>query len=377
MRACNGPAVDLDYNEAAAWLLDRECRWPYPRELPSRQNFGLRPIAMVRAVPTRPVHLKMPYCQPALKRHTVAAWAVMAMSFGAACLPTSRAMSGEPPAAGRARAEALEFFEKRVRPLLVENCLACHGEKREGGLRLDTPDEMAKGGDSGAAIVAGDPAGSLLVKAVHYDDEPKMPPKGKLADESIAALETWIKLGAPWPAGAAARLTTPTVEETRKSHWAFQPIRDPEPPPVTDVCWLRSSVDPFVLAKLEAAKLTPSAPADRRTLIRRASFDVLGLPPTAAEVDAFVNDPAPDAFAHVIERLLASPHYGERWGRHWLDVARYADTKGYVFTQDRKYPNAYRYRDWVVEALNARPAVRRVSRRADRGRSAAGQAEAR
>ncbi len=239
-----------------------------------------------------------------------------------------------------------------MRPLLVENCLACHGEKREGGLRLDSPGDMAKGGDSGAAVVAGDPAASLLVKAVHYDDEPKMPPKGKLAPEAIAALETWVKLGAPWPAGPSARLTTPSAAETRKTHWAFRPIRDPAPPATTDRAWPRSTVDPFVLARLEAAGLTPSAPADRRTLIRRASFDVVGLPPTAEEVEAFENDPAPDAFSRVVERLLASPHYGERWGRHWLDVARYADTKGYVVAKDRGYPNAYRYRDWVVAAFN-------------------------
>ncbi len=299
-----------------------------------------------------PPSARMPYFSANPKSLFAVPAVAVACALAALFLPAAAAVADDAPAGGPSPAEALEFFEKHVRPLLVENCLACHGDKREGGLRLDSPGEMAKGGDSGAAIVAGDPAASLLVKAVHYDDEPKMPPKGKLPGEAIASLETWIKLGAPWPEGPAARLTTPTAAETRKNHWAFQPIRDPVPPPVADRAWPRSTVDPFVLAKLEAAGMTPSAPADRRTLIRRASFDVVGLPPTAEEVEAFERDPAPDAFAHLVERLLASPHYGERWGRHWLDVARYADTKGYVFTADRSYPNAWRYRDWVVDALN-------------------------
>jgi mono/diheme cytochrome c family protein len=269
--------------------------------------------------------------------------------------PRARAEETKAPqaAAGQAvhgsvSAESIEFFEKQIRPLLVQNCLACHGEKRKGGLQLDSAGAMLKGGDSGPAITAGDPDDSLLIRAVRYDDEPKMPPDAKLSGEAIAALTEWVKMGAPWPATSGS---TP-IADAAKSHWAFQPVKKPPLPETSQSAWPREPVDHFVLAKLEEQHLAPSPAADRRTLIRRASFDVVGLPPTAKEVEQFVNDPDPAAFGHVVERLLASPSYGERWARHWLDVARYADTKGYVFTADRKYPNAYRYRDWVVRALN-------------------------
>jgi cytochrome c553 len=259
----------------------------------------------------------------------------------------------EQPAASRttAQAENVELFEKQIRPLLVQNCLACHGEKKKGGLGLDSPEAMLKGGDSGTAVSPGNPDGSLLIQAVRYDDEIKMPPDGKLSPEAIAVLTTWVKTGAAWPAASGATQIAAAVD-TWKSHWAFQPILKPSLPKIGPSRWARSSIDCFVLAKLEQQGLAPSEAADRRTLIRRASFDVTGLPPTAEEVEQFVVDPDPNAFERVVDRLLASPNYGERWARHWLDVARYADTKGYLFTQDRSYPNAYRYRDWVVRALN-------------------------
>jgi len=251
-----------------------------------------------------------------------------------------------------ATAEGIEFFEKQVRPLLAEKCLACHGEKQKGGLRLDSQAALLSGGDSGPAAVPGDPGKSLLIHAVQHDAGIEMPPDGKLPAASIAALTHWVELGLPWPKESPAPQVAAKSADAWKQHWAFQPVMKPALPPVSLAAWPRTPLDRFVLAKLEGAQLTPSAPADRRTLIRRASFDVTGLPPTADEVEAFVQDPSPQAFDTVIERLLASPHYGERWARHWLDVARYADTKGYLFTQDRNYPNAFRYRDWVVRALN-------------------------
>src|SRR6185369_14183209 len=234
----------------------------------------------------------------------------------------------------------VDFFEHQIRPILVEHCYQCHSkesEKIKGGLLLDTRDGLLKGGDTGPGIVPGDPEKSLLIKAVRYEDENlQMPPKGKkLAPEQIAALETWVKMGAPDPrtSNAVASVQIVNREKTRQ-HWAYRPIASPPTPSVKNQRWVQTPVDAFVLHKLEAKSLTPSPRADRRTLIRRATYDLIGLPPTLAEVDAFLADRSPDAFAKVVDRLLTSPQYGERWARYWLDVARYADTKGYVFEEE-------------------------------------------
>ncbi len=248
-------------------------------------------------------------------------------------------------------AEAIEFFERHIRPLFAQKCLECHGPEAKGGLRLDSRASMLRGGDSGAAIAPGDPQASRLIQAVHYESEPKMPPDEKLPAEAVGALEAWVKMGAPWPAdspAAAAGRRSAGLEVAL----GLPAIKKPPLPSVNATEQPRSPVDLFVWLKLAQQGLAPSPSADRLTLIRRASFDLIGLPPTAEEVDQFTGDPSPAAFAALVERLLASPHFGERWARHWLDVARYADTKGYLFTQDRSYPNAYRYRDWVVRALN-------------------------
>ncbi len=248
-----------------------------------------------------------------------------------------------------------EFFESKIRPVLADHCYSCHSEKAEklkGGLYLDSRDGALKGGDNGPAIVSGDPEKSLLIKAIRYSDENlQMPPKGKkLSAEQIADFETWVKMGAPDPrTKSAAQIAS---EDKRKKHWAFQPIRKPELPAVSKKDWVKSPVDAFVLAKLEANKMEPSKRADRRTLIRRAAFDLTGLPPNVEEVEAFVNDSSDRAWETVIDRLLASPQYGERWARHWLDVARYADTKGYVFEEERRFPYSYTYRDYVINAFN-------------------------
>ena len=246
-----------------------------------------------------------------------------------------------------------EFFEMRVRPVLAKNCYGCHTSTRMGGLQLDTREHALKGGNSGPAIVPGHPDQSLLIQAVtHRHERFKMPLNGKLADGEIESLTTWIRDGAVWPEGAPAPKTPAyTITPRQRAFWAFRPVADPPLPNVNDRRWPRSPVDHFILAALEAKGLKPVLPADKRALIRRASFDLIGLPPAPDEVDAFLKDSSPDAFAKVVDRLLASPRYGERWGRYWLDVARYSDDK-LNSTMDEPYPNAFRYRDWVIQAFN-------------------------
>lgn len=262
-----------------------------------------------------------------------------------------------PEAAAAADDAGVEFFEKKVRPVLVAHCYECHGpDKQEAGLQVDTVGGMLRGGDQGPAVVPGDPDASLLIKGLRYDDvDFQMPPKGKLAAEKIKALEDWVKMGAPAPAdekkpaGGTAKKKFDLAE--RAKHWCFQPLQKTQPPPVRDAAWPRNDIDRYILAKLEAAQLAPAAPADKRTLIRRVTFDLTGLPPTVAEVEAFVADDSPAAFERVVDRLLASPRFGERWARHWLDLVRYAESRGHEF--DYQIPNAYQYRDYVIRAFNA------------------------
>jgi hypothetical protein len=247
--------------------------------------------------------------------------------------------------AAEPNAAALELFERDIRPVLLDTCLKCHGpDKQEGSLRLDSREAALKGGDTSAAIVPGEPDKSLLLEAIEQKGELKMPPKSKLTEPQIAAFRRWIKEGAVWPAAAIVNRTA----EAARTHWAFQPLRDPPVPKDAP-----QPIDAFIRAKLSKAGLAPSPPADKRTLIRRATYDLLGLPPTPEEVEAFVRDDDPRAYEKLIDRLLASPHYGEQWGRHWLDVARYADTKGYVYAREQRFwVHAWAYRDWVVKSLN-------------------------
>ncbi len=250
-----------------------------------------------------------------------------------------------------------QFFENKIRPLLADNCYKCHSsqaEKVKGGLLLDTREGVLKGGATGPAIVPGDLEKSLLIKAVRYTDlDLQMPPKDKkLSAQQITDLETWVKMGAPDP-----RLAAPAQKVRKDSgsdHWAWQPLTKPSVPEVKDPTWGQTPVDNFILAQLEAQHMKPNPATDKRTLLRRATFDLIGLPPTTDEVDAFLKDESPEAFAIVVDRLLASPHYGERWGRHWLDVARYSDTKGQVKRQreDPNYPYAWTYRDYVIRSFN-------------------------
>jgi hypothetical protein len=255
--------------------------------------------------------------------------------------------------------QGLELFEKKIRPVLVTNCYRCHSAQAKtprGGLRLDSRDALLKGGDSGPAIVPGAPARSKLIEALDYrNPDLQMPPKGRLPDAVLADLAAWVKMGAPWPKDVVSKSAGGKynfdLEDRKQKHWAWQPIRPQLPPLVKDAVWPLGPVDRFILSRLEDKNLTPAPPADRRTLIRRVTFDLIGLPPTPAEVEAFVNDPSPEAFAKVVDRLLASPHFGERWGRHWLDLVRYAESRGHEF--DYNVPNAYQYRDYVIRALNA------------------------
>ncbi|MDB5296083.1 MAG: Planctomycete cytochrome, partial [Phycisphaerales bacterium] len=252
------------------------------------------------------------------------------------------------------------------RPLLAENCFSCHGEKKQKGrLRLDSAAGLLKGGAGGPAVVAGDPGKSPLLTAVGYaDPDLQMPPDEKLSDAQVKVLTDWVAMGAPWPADpAGGRVAAAsgagglvgkkrTIKDADRQFWSFRPVTDPPPPAVADPAyWCRNDVDRFVLAKLAAEGLTPAAEADRAALVRRVTFDLHGLPPTPAEVDAFVADDAPDAYEKLVDRLLASPRYGERYARLWMDLVRYAESDG--FRQDAFRANAYPYRDWLVAAFNA------------------------
>jgi hypothetical protein len=256
-----------------------------------------------------------------------------------------RAAAGElPPAAGRA-----VDFAKDIQPLLQKNCYSCHGpEQQEGGLRLDQKKRALEGGDSGAEIVPGKSAESRLVRMIAGTDEDfgRMPPDGKgtpLTDEQIGLVRAWIDQGAKWPDDAVA--------QSGPDHWSLQPVARPPIPAVSDAAWLQGPIDAFILARLEQEKIAHSPPADRATLLRRLYLDLIGLPPTPDDADAFAADNSPDAIERLVDRLLASPHFGERWGRHWLDLARYADSDGYE--KDLPRPFAWKYRDWVIAAINA------------------------
>jgi hypothetical protein len=255
--------------------------------------------------------------------------------------------------------DGAEFFEKRIRPILVENCYGCHsGQIKEpkSKLRLDSRAAMLQGGERGPAIAPGDPAKSRLIQAISYRDvELQMPKRARLSDAAIADLTAWVKKGAPWPNSAtiAVAAAKPVFDlyKRKAAHWAWQPIRVTSVPPVKDSTWARTDSDRFILAKLDAAGLSPALDADRRTWLRRVTFDLIGLPPTSGEIDAFLADRSSSAHAKVVDRLLASPHFGERWARHWLDLVRYAESRGHEF--DPPIPNAYQYRDYVIRALNA------------------------
>ena len=254
--------------------------------------------------------------------------------------------------------QANDFFETKIRPVLAEHCYRCHSveaqknKKLKGGLLLDSKAGVAAGGESGPTLVPGKPDQGTLLKALHFSDELKMPPAGKLPDKVVADFEAWIKMGAPDPRDG--KITTASTIDLAKGRqfWSFQPVRLYPAPTVTNPkAAVLNDVDRFLVAKLQEKGVQQNPPADRRTLIRRASFDLTGLPPTPEEVDAFVADQRPEAYRELVDRLLASPHYGERWARYWLDVARYAEDQAHTFGVAPR-TSAWRYRDWVIQALN-------------------------
>ena len=274
------------------------------------------------------------------------------------------AMSGSLFAAEKSLAtqpsrESVEFFEKEIRPLLSKRCYECHsGTKPKGNLRLTSRQEILTGGSSGPAAVPGKPRDSLLIEAIEHAGGFDMPPKGKMPETEIAKITKWVELGLPWPGEqefpvpktSSAAADQYVISEVQRKHWAFQPVRVAAVPPVSDNAWPVGDIDRFVLAGLDKQRLRPNPSADKRTLLRRVTLDLTGLPPTPEEIRDFLADSSPVAYARVVDRLLASPHYGERWGRHWLDVARYADTAG----DGADYPvrEAYKYRNWVIDAFN-------------------------
>ncbi|MEO7649054.1 MAG: DUF1549 domain-containing protein, partial [Bryobacteraceae bacterium] len=252
--------------------------------------------------------------------------------------------------------EQTEFFEKKIRPVFVKSCQACHNEKvKTAALDLSTAAGFAQGGQSGVLVSREKPEQSRLLQVISYDERLKMPPTGKLTAEELSDITAWVKMGAPWPGAAPVVAAAPTKERQwsaeQKSFWAFQPIQKQTPPAVRNTAWVLSPIDRFIMAKLEEKGLAPAEPASKLTLLRRATFDLTGLPPTEQEIRDFAADTSPQAFAKVVDRLLASPRYGERWGRNWLDVARYADSTGN--DEDHRYPYAWRYRDYVIDAFNS------------------------
>jgi hypothetical protein len=251
----------------------------------------------------------------------------------------------------------LEFFEKKVRPILVSRCYECHSVKSKalkGGLRLDSRHAAVEGGDTGPAVVPGNLDESLLVDAVRYGETYQMPPKSKLPDAEIETLVDWVRRGAPWPVEAAptANLADEAFNFSQRleDHWCWQAIKQPVLPTTEDKSWAATDIDKFILAKLESADLRPADPAEKATLLRRAYFDLIGLPPTVEQLQAFLQDESPAAFENVVDELLDSPQFAERWSRHWLDLVRYAESRGHEFDYDT--PNAFQYRDYVIRALD-------------------------
>jgi hypothetical protein len=280
-------------------------------------------------------------------------WEILLVSVALIAGVTGPVRSQSPPT-DEAR---VDFFERKVRPVLANNCNNCHSAntKAMANLRVDDRNGLVQGGNRGAAIIPGNPEKSLLIQAVRKSHaKVKMPPDHHLTEQEIADLVTWIKDGAAWPAvRVPASIGRPNAkyDRLRKEHWAWQPLQDVKPPALTNTAWPRDEIDQYILANLEAKQLKPVADADKLTLIRRVAFDLTGLPPTLDAIDAFAKDNSKDAFEKVVDRLLASPAYGERWGRHWLDVARYAESTRSA--RNLPYPHAWRYRDYVIDAFNS------------------------
>jgi mono/diheme cytochrome c family protein len=283
--------------------------------------------------------------QPDRIRRIRCSLAVLAWSV----LLTATALAADP-----ADPDGVRLFQEKIAPVLKAECFRCHSaeaEKLRGSLRLDSREALLEGGDSGPAIVPGKSGESLLIRAIRHEDGMAMPPKKPRLSESIVAdIAKWVDLGAPYPAASGTQVSFSATIQRARSHWAFQPVKKAVPPPVRDVAWVHNPIDAFILARLEERRWHPSAPAERTEWLRRVTFDVTGLPPTPEEIGAFVGDPSPDADERVVDRLLASPRYGQRWGQHWLDLVRFAESEGFEY--DRHIPDGWRYRDYVIDSLN-------------------------
>jgi hypothetical protein len=282
-------------------------------------------------------------------------WQLLVPGLALAAVPVlAGGDTKKPPAPSPA---AIQFFETKVRPILAENCFSCHGEKKHrGDLRLDSLSAALEGGGRGPALVPGFPEKSLLVKAIsHNDKDLKMPQDKKLSRDQIEALTQWIKIGAPWPGGdnvaGGVKKGEFVISDKDRAHWSLQPVKRPTVPAVKNEHWVKNPIDAFIFARLEAKGLTPNPPAPKQELLRRITYDLTGLPPTPAEVAAFLSDASPDAYAKLVDRLLDSPRYGEKWARHWLDLVRYAETNS--FERDNPKPHVWRYRDYVIRAFNS------------------------
>ena len=271
--------------------------------------------------------------------------------FSTGWLSTSTATAQQPTA------EQIEFFESKIRPALAGNCYSCHSAQTKtpfANLRLDSLAGILKGGDAGPAVVPGDPGASRLIQALRYASTIKMPPTDKLAEEQISSFVKWVEIGAPWPLEQAPETAGPKpkfdLEARKREHWAWQPLKRSSPPGVINTEWSDHPADHFLLAKLEEKELSPAQPADRYTLLRRLSFDLTGLPPTPQQIEAFVHDDSDGAYERLVDRLLHSPRFGERWARRWMDLLRYAESHG--SEGDPDVPLAWRYRDYLVTLLS-------------------------
>ncbi|MDB6140309.1 MAG: Protein of unknown function (DUF1553)/Protein of unknown function (DUF1549)/Planctomycete, partial [Verrucomicrobiaceae bacterium] len=274
----------------------------------------------------------------------------MKLFFLIALLAAPAAFAADP----KPDAAQTQFFESRIRPVLADKCYQCHSagaKKLKGGLYLDTRAGARKGGENGPAVVPGDLSASLLIKAIHYEDkDTQMPPKAKLPDSVIADFEQWITMGAPDPREGAVAASLKMTAEQAKTFWSFQPVKSPALPEVKDKTWAWTGMDNFIRAGQEAKDLRPVEDADRMTLVRRIYFDLTGLPPTPQQTQAFIHDPDTNVLEKTVDKLLKSPQFGERWGRHWMDIARYGESTGKE--RNYPYPEAWRYRDYVIAAFN-------------------------
>ena len=277
---------------------------------------------------------------------------VLMLGLSCCCAGLSAA---EPAKKPQFTPEQLEFFVREVKPILKANCIACHGaeKKVQGDLHLTSREGLLAGSENGRVVLFDKPEQSPLIEAINFRSF-EMPPKGKLPQAQIDVLEKWVKLGVPWPDGDAGVLVhhgPPVVNEEARQFWSFRPVVRPPAPPVKDAAWVKTPLDAFILAKLEAKNLLPAPAVEKAALLRRVHYTLTGLPPTTVEIESFLADQATDAYEQVVDRLLDSPRYGEHWGRHWLDLVRYAETNS--FERDNPKPFVWRYRDYVIRAFNA------------------------